>query len=206
MHLVKHPKCALKSSLYCFSAFQHINRSGVKGGERFLNTQAQNHQAGILCNVQWASAAFLKPWSLCSHLRIGLKSHSAPRASRLQVLSQKAASRMNIRQEDSHKPERWWTETLRSSDSSAAKSRTYLDLNAPADSISTLEGTLPIFACFFFFFALFECVLRGSETFNVASWFEWFQWSVECSFLTGATRSLPLSAVNHRLCRNAECV
>lgn len=37
MHLVKHPKCALKSLLYCFSAFQHINRSGVKeGGGRVL--------------------------------------------------------------------------------------------------------------------------------------------------------------------------
>lgn len=33
-------------------------------------------------------------------------------------------------------------------ESSAAWSRTYLDLNEPANSISTLEGTLPILGVF----------------------------------------------------------
>lgn len=63
---------------------------------------------------------------------------------------------------------------MRSSDSSAAKSRTYLDLNAPANSISTLEGTLPIFAWFFFllFLSVSSTVRRrstwlpGSSGFN----------------------------------------
>lgn len=58
-------------------------------------------------------------------------------------------------------------------ESSAAWSCTYLDLNEPANSISKLEGTLSILGVLLLDPG--KCVLHGSEKFDITSWFECFK-------------------------------
>ena len=90
-------------------------------------------------------------------------------------------------------------------ESSAAWSRTYLDLNEPVNSISTLEGTLPILGVFFCYSSLeslSSTVQRCSTQLPGLS-----ASNDVCAggnFLTSMTRFLLSSALNHHLWRNVE--
>lgn len=149
MRLVKHLEHGISSFLYCFSAFSHLLqhiRWGVKR-QLFKISKYKTSKCTlafvcfVLWNVKWMSAIFLKQWCFCSFVMIQLvftERLSCYHTSRCS--HKKAASRMNIQREFTGRFTWLLREVMNGNavfsdsktESSAAWSCTYLDMNEPA--------------------------------------------------------------------------
>lgn len=159
MRLVKHREHHHCSSAFAFShLLQQINRWGVKRQLfKWLSAKPVSvpwHSYALCCgmlNECQPSSRSSDVFVVFAMIQLDFTEHLScvtPPGARTKSSFNGWMYSVNW-QEDSHNySERWWTETLCLTPSSAAWSCTYMDLNEPANSISKLEGTLPIWGVF----------------------------------------------------------